>query len=66
MLIMVLIGATLTERFHFHVNPGPLVGLKGILIGFCIYFVPGVGGAWLAVNLVSRIKRRFQLSSPRA
>jgi hypothetical protein len=59
MVVIVLVGDTLTERFHFDVNPGPLVGMKGILIGFFIYFVPGILGAWLAVYLVNKIKRRF-------
>jgi hypothetical protein len=65
MVAIVLAGDTLTERFHFDVNPGPLVGMKGILIGFFIYFVPGVLGAWLAVYLGSKIKRRFQVVPPR-
>lgn len=62
---LVLAGDTLTERFHFDVNPGPLVGMKGILTGFVIYFVPGILGAWLAVHLVNKIKQRFQVVPPR-
>jgi hypothetical protein len=38
--------------------------MKGILVEFCIYVVPGIIGAWLVVNLVARIRRRFQLISP--
>jgi hypothetical protein len=65
MAVIVLIGDTLTERFHFNVNPGPLVGMKGIFIGFFVYLVPGMVGAWLAAYLVSKIKRRFRVVSPR-
>jgi biotin transporter BioY len=62
MVVMVLLGNALSERFHFNINPGPLVGMKGILIGFLIYFVPGILGAWLAVHLINKIERRFQHS----
>lgn len=65
MVVIILIGDTLTERFHFNVNPGPLVGMKGIIIGFFVWFVPGIVGAWLAVFLVSKIKRKFRVISPR-
>jgi hypothetical protein len=52
---------------HFYgACPCPEFGMKGILVGFCIYAVPGILGAWFAVNLVGRIKRGFQFLPPRA
>jgi uncharacterized membrane protein len=65
MVVIVLAGDVLTERFRFNVDTGPLVGVKGIFIGFFIYFVPGILGAWLAVHLVNKIKRRFRAVPPR-
>jgi hypothetical protein len=59
MLLIAANCATLAERFHLPLNPGPLTGMKGLMIGLVIYFMPGAVGAWLAVSLAGRIKARF-------
>jgi hypothetical protein len=63
MLFTVLTADLLHDRFGLPVNPGPLVGIKGVVISFFIYFIPGVVGAWLAVLLIHRIKQRLRPSS---
>jgi hypothetical protein len=36
----------------------PLVGIRGMLEGIGIYFIPGLIGAWIAIELVRQIETR--------
>jgi hypothetical protein len=58
--VTIIVAANIiTDHFHVDVSPGPLVGIKGILIGVSFYFIPGIVGAWIAVYLTNKFKRRF-------
>lgn len=36
----------------------PLVGMRGVIAGIAIYFMPGLIGAWIAVEIVRQIETR--------
>ena len=36
----------------------PLVGVRGLIEGMVIYFIPGLAGAWIAVEIVRQFETR--------
>jgi hypothetical protein len=36
----------------------PLAGMRGVIVGIAIYFIPGLIGAWIAVGIVRQIETR--------
>jgi hypothetical protein len=57
MLFIVLTADLFHQRSGLLAFPGPLVGLKGVLVGLLIYFTPGIAGSWVVTSLVRRFKQ---------
>jgi hypothetical protein len=47
------------ERLGLPLASSPRAGLRELLVGIAIYFIPGMIGSWIAVEVVRQIERRF-------
>jgi hypothetical protein len=61
MALILSISHALNLRFA----NSPLVGVRGVLVGIAIYFIPGMIGAWIAVEVVRQIETRLLKTRPR-
>lgn len=54
---MVLIAVS-SQGLGLRFMNSPLAGLRGLALGIAIYFIPGLMGAWIAVEIVRQIEVR--------
>jgi len=54
-MVFILIGA---HGLGLQFANYPLAGMRGVLEGIAIYFIPGLIGAWIAVEIVRQIETR--------
>src|SRR5262245_28097158 len=59
-----LFGMVIVVLFSSAARSAPVSGPSGTIFGLLIYLVPGLFGAWLAVEVVKRIEGRWSNTQP--
>jgi hypothetical protein len=58
-IVALAIIVVTADRLHLLLADSPLAGSRGVFVAIPLYFVPGVVGAWLAIEVVRRTEIRF-------
>jgi protein-S-isoprenylcysteine O-methyltransferase Ste14 len=54
-MVLILVAS---DGLDLHFANAPLTGARGLFEGIAIYFVPGLVGAWIAVEIVRQVEVR--------
>jgi len=59
-VFIVLLSEVVIKRL----GVGPPTGVRGVMMALLIYFLPGLAGAWLCIEIVKKVERRWLSTQP--